>query len=220
MENEKKEQQQKEQQQEEQQQEEQQEKIELLREWLTLEKYSFKIMVAVAVLADENRAFRGKISELCNELGIQPKGANPPKIKECLKMLEEEGYVKLIVDKDTYTVSFARTMEKNKDIIRLKKIYYQLIREKGGKDAWGNMLKVFLELLELSEDDIVTYKQIGEKIGVGEKTVERCVKKICGMDFDGLFFSKQRVTENVDGQYFCKGQTYGKRLSFSSMSEI
>ena len=43
--------------------------LEFAEEWLELEKYHFKILAVVTILADEKRAFRGKISDLCECLG-------------------------------------------------------------------------------------------------------------------------------------------------------
>ena len=47
--------------------------ITMLGEWLPLDKSYFKILAVVAVLADSNLAFRGRLKDLCEEIGIKSK---------------------------------------------------------------------------------------------------------------------------------------------------
>ena len=51
------------------------EEIEFCEEWLTLKKYYFKILTMVTVLADNQKAFRGKLKDLCDSLDIQSSSA-------------------------------------------------------------------------------------------------------------------------------------------------
>ena len=84
--------------------------LEFAEEWLELEKYHFKILTIVTILADEQRAFRGKLSDLCENIGIQNSSANRAKIKNSLTILAENDYIRLIIDKDIYTVSLAQAI--------------------------------------------------------------------------------------------------------------
>ena len=52
------------------------EELEFFEEWLSLEKYHFKILTMITVLADNKRAFRGKLSDLCQNLSIQNSSVN------------------------------------------------------------------------------------------------------------------------------------------------
>ena len=40
------------------------------KEWLKLEKYNFKLLTLVAVLAQNHLAYRGTVAEMCDYLGI------------------------------------------------------------------------------------------------------------------------------------------------------
>ena len=42
--------------------------LEFSQQWLTLDKYPFKIITMVTVLADNQKAYRGKLSDLCQYL--------------------------------------------------------------------------------------------------------------------------------------------------------
>lgn len=191
-------------------------------EWLELEKYQFKIMTVITVLADNNRAFRGKLSELCKEMSIQASGGNTKKIKNTLDCLCEQGYITILQDKDIYNVSLARAAEQSKKITTIKKSWYKLIREakKNGKTdaAWETMLKVFVVLLDYTEkntEDLHTYKEIAEKIGVQQTTVRRCVEGICAIDF--VDFEIMREVVNVkdeEGKYTGLGQHYFRGVNF------
>ena len=61
--------------------------IQIAEEWLELKKYDFKILVITTVLADEKRAFRGKLSVLCEYLEIGNSSANKNKIKSSEQFL-------------------------------------------------------------------------------------------------------------------------------------
>lgn len=60
------------------------EEIEFLNEWVSLEKYHFKIITMVTVLADNQKAYRGKLSDLCQYLSIKPVTVNINNIKSAL----------------------------------------------------------------------------------------------------------------------------------------
>ena len=46
--------------------------LEFCEEWLLLRKYYFKLLTVVTVLADNKKAFRGQLKDLCEYLQIQP----------------------------------------------------------------------------------------------------------------------------------------------------
>ena len=95
--------------------------IEFSKEWLNLKKYHFKILTMVTVLADNKKTYRGKISDLCQYLTIQPSSANIKNIKSAIECLAENGYITITIDKDIYTISLSKATEKNQNIIKIKK---------------------------------------------------------------------------------------------------
>lgn len=189
--------------------------LEFFGEWLPLEKYHFKLLTMITVLADNDRAFRGKLSDLCRSLAIQPSAGNVNKMRKSLVYLEDNGYIRTIEDDRIFTISLAAAAEKSKKIIKIKKAWYKLIRETRSEAAWESVLKVFLILWEMPKDETITYKQIGERISLSSSTVERCVKTICSIDFGDFRYKKTCINEkDSEGNICGKGQTYEKVLLF------
>ena len=193
------------------------EEIEFLEEWLSLEKYHFKILTMITVLADNKRAFRGKLSDLCHCLSIQNSSVNTSKIKATLVSLTEDNYINTIIDKDIYTISLTKAAEKSKNIIKIKKAWYKLIRETESTAAWESVLKVFLVLIELPQgkDQTVTYEEIGNTIKCSKSTVARAVKTICNIDFKEFKFEKETIKERQkNGSYRTIGTIYRQGIYF------
>lgn len=194
--------------------------LEFAEEWISLQKYPFKILAIVTVLADDKKAFRGTLNDLCDNLGIQRSSGNKNKIKETLKILESKEYIRLIIDKDVYTISLSKSMEKSKKIIRIKKAWYKLIREMPCSAAWENSLKVFLTILEFRSEKIYTYKEIGEKVGLSKSTISSCMTALKKVDFGDLLLDinteKEKYHDNESGEteFRTKGQTYQPMLIF------
>ena len=63
--------------------------IEFCEEWLSLKKSHFKIIAVATVLADNKRAFRGSLNDLCAEIGVNPSSVNKRNIKTINNMLIE-----------------------------------------------------------------------------------------------------------------------------------
>lgn len=196
------------------------EEIEFLEEWLTLEKYNFKIITMITVLADNQRAFRGKLSDFCQSLSIQTSSPNIKKIKATLAALEKNSYINIMIDKDIYTISLAKAAEKSKNIIKIKKAWYKLIRETKSAAAWESVLKVFLVLLEQPQgkNKTITYEQIGSLVKCSKATVDRAVKTICSIDFKDFKFQKNIIKEMYDTEtgkaYKTLGTVYMQGIYF------
>lgn len=191
------------------------EEIEFCEEWLTLKKYYFKILTMVTVLADNQKAFRGKLKDLCDSLDIQSSSANIQKIRESINFLAENDYIKVIVDNNIYTISLAHAAEKSKKVIKIKKTWYKLIRESEGAASWENTLKVFLVITELASEEIIKYAEIAEKTGIKNRTVQSCVKTISSIDFEDFQITKKKYTrKNADGTYISYGQIFDKGMRF------
>lgn len=190
--------------------------LEFLEEWFLLEKYEFKVLTIITVLSDNKRAFRGKLSDLCNELSISNCSKNKETIKNSLLFLEKNDYIKVIIDNDIYTISLARAAEKSKNIIKIKKAWYEIIRNADCEASWESLLKVFLKVLELSQDKIYTYEQIGKLTNLSKTTVERCVKTIKKLKFDDKMIKIEPIrTKNNKNEYRTKGQTYTQVYDWS-----
>lgn len=71
------------------------EELEFLEEWFLLKKYEFKLLTIITILSDNKRAFRGKLSDLCNELSISNCSKNKETIKNSLLFLKKMITLKL-----------------------------------------------------------------------------------------------------------------------------
>lgn len=196
------------------------EELEFFEEWLILEKYNFKILTMITVLADNQRAFRGKLSDFCQNLSIQTSSLNIKNIKAALVYLEENRYINIMIDKDIYTISLAKAAEESKNIIKIKKAWYKLIRETKSTAAWESVLKVFLVLLEQPQgkNKAITYEQIGAMVKCSKATVERAIKTICSIDFKDFKFQKDVIKEKYDTEngkaYKTLGTVYIQGINF------
>ena len=183
--------------------------IEFSKEWLALEKCYFRILTMVTVLADQNRAYRGTLKNFCSELGIQNSSLNRENIKVSLNALAEKGYLKFEIDKSIFVIYLTAAAEKNKDIKKIKRAWYELIRNSNSEASWENVLKVFLAIFEIPSDEIITYEKIGNSAGISSTTVSRCIKTICSIKFDSKMLMRETKKEKlVDGKYITLGQTY------------
>lgn len=197
------------------------ETFEFFEEWLPLEKYHFKILTVITILADNQRAYRGTLKQFCAELNIGTSSVNQQKICGALTYLAEKEYVQLIKDDNIYTVSLAKAAEKSKNIIKIKKAWYTLIREyhtnknNDCPTAWESILQVFLLLLELKDNQIYTYKELGEKLNISESTVSRCIRALKKIDFKDFAIDVQVVKEKAaDGSFRTQGTTYNQFIKF------
>ena len=86
--------------------------LEFTEDWLPLEKCNFRILTMISVLADNHRAYRGTLKELCAELGIGNSSTNIQGIKNCLTFLENNNYIKVVKDNTRYTISLSFSAER------------------------------------------------------------------------------------------------------------
>lgn len=181
-----------------------------------MEKYHFKIITIAVILADNNGTFRGTLKEFCNSLQIKPSSVNITNIKNSLSFLNNNNYIKLIVDKNIYTVSLVSATEKSKHIIKIKRTWYNLIRENHGDAAWESVLKVFLVLIDLKSGEIISYKDIGNATKFSKSTVDRCVKVLDKIDFKDFRFKRKTITKKdiETDTYYTLGQIYDRVIWF------
>lgn len=191
--------------------------LEFPEEWLSLSRYQFKIVALATVLADDKKAYRGTLSDLCDCLGIGNFSANKVKIRGLLQDLEANEYIKLIEDKGIYTISLAASIQKSKKITKIKKAWYELIKEKSnnGAPSWENTLRVFLILIDMTTIKITTYNEIGKRLGLSKSTIQNCVKVLKKIKFDDFAIETRVIKEKLDnGEYRTIGQEYMQVVNF------
>jgi len=87
-------------------------------EWLLRQKYEFKILTLIAVLADNNLAYRGTLKDMCEFFGVKPGDSkNNNNIKAAIDKLEADGLLKQIKDGRTFTLTLSKKGEQRKRVI-------------------------------------------------------------------------------------------------------
>lgn len=151
----------------------QQEEAGFEKEWLTLEKYNFKLLTLVSVLAQNHLAYRGTVADMCQYLGVANQTKNRRMITEAIVYLEEKGMVKTLVDGKIYTITLSVKAEKKKDVIVIQKKWIEMVQGLKSKGVtWDNVLRVWLYLIA-NEEEIITSKKIAEDLHMDEKMIKR-----------------------------------------------
>lgn len=189
--------------------------IEFLEEWLPLEKAEFRLLSMITILSDNNRAFRGTLKTFCEELCIDTSSGNIKRLKNSLNQLAVADFIKIIIDKDIYTISLAKAAEKSKNIIKIKKAWYQLIKDTPSEAAWENVLKVFIKLLEFAPASIHKEQEIADELNISVSTVKRAIKTLKQIDFkDFRFKIEPKIEKLPDGKFRTLGNTYSQAIIF------
>lgn len=151
-----------------------------------MEKYDFKILTLIAVLAENKLAYRGKIKDMCEFLGVKTGQSRTNKaIKDAIDKLEKEEYIYAVKDKQTYTLTLRVKAEKKKEIIKIQKKWIQMVKDADSKGAsWDNILRVWLYLID-NKKEIITNKDISEALDMDIKMITR-IKKILTEDLKAI----------------------------------
>lgn len=189
--------------------------FEILEEWLSLEKAEFRMLSLIAILSDSNRAFRGTLSTLCKELSIGASTVNKERLKNNLYQLAAADLITIIKDNNVYTISLAKAAEKSKNIIKIKKAWYQLIKDTPSEAAWENVLKVFIKLLEFAPASIHKEQEIADELNISVSTVKRAIKTLKQIDFQDFRFKiEPKIEKLADGKFRTLGNTYSQAIIF------
>ena len=188
------------------------------KEWLTTQNYQFKILVMIAVLAENHLAYRGKLKDMCEFLGVKPSAYNNGKIKEAIEALEKKGDIKYIKEGQTWTLTLSVKAEKKQRVVRIKKGWISAIQKYQGpigqEIAWENILKVLVYLIA-DKQDIKTYKKISNDLNLDETCVKRAIYALDGIDFGDLAITRKLAWfKNKDDEFRIKGQHIDTWLTF------
>ena len=174
------------------------------KEWLKLEKYNFKLLTLVAVLAQNHLAYRGTVAEMCDYLGINNQTKNRKAITTAIAQLEKKGMIKTILDGKVYTITLSVKAEKKKDVIVIQKKWIEMVQGLTTGVTWDNVLRVWLYLIA-NEEEIITSKKIAADLGISERKVAR-IKDVLVNDLKAI--KCQDRYKKTSGANFTKlGQT-------------
>ena len=175
------------------------------KEWLKLEKYNFKLLTLVAVLAQNHLAYRGTVAEMCEYLGVDNQTKNRKAITTAIEQLEKKGMVKTILDGKVYTITLSVKAEKKKDVIVIQKKWIEMVQGlKSRGVSWDNVLRVWLYLIA-NEEEIITSKKIAADLGMTKRMVDR-IKVVLVNDLQAIK-CQNRSKKISEGNFKKLGQT-------------
>ena len=174
------------------------------KEWLKLEKYNFKLLTLVAVLAQNHLAYRGTVAEMCEYLGVDNQTKNRRAITTAIEQLEKKGMVKTILDGKVYTITLSMKAEKKKDVIVIQKKWIEMVQGLTTGVTWDNVLRVWLYLIA-NEEEIITSKKIAADLGMTKRMVDR-IKVVLVNDLQAIK-CKNRSKKISEGNFKSLGQT-------------
>lgn len=157
-------------------------------DWLTVQNYQFKILVMVAALAENHLAYRGKLKDMCEFLGVANLTNNTKKIKDAIAALENSGDVKVIRDGHTWTITLSVKAERKSKIIKIRNGWIKAIQNYDSKDnsvSWENILKVLVYLCA-DKTEIKRYDTIGSALNISADTAKKAVTALDGIDFGDI----------------------------------
>ena len=174
------------------------------KEWLKLEKYNFKLLTLVAVLAQNHLAYRGTVAEMCEYLGVDNQTKNRRAITTAIEQLEKKGMVKTILDGKVYTITLSVKAEKKKDVIIIQKKWIEMVQGLTTGVTWDNVLRVWLYLIA-NEEEIITSKKIAADLGMTKRMVDR-IKVVLVNDLQAIK-CRNRSKKISEGNFKSLGQT-------------
>lgn len=188
-------------------------------DWLTVENYRFKILVMIAALAENHLAYRGKLKDMCDFLGVGNTTSNTSKIKEAIAALERTGDIKTIKDGHTWTITLTVKAERKSRVIKIRNAWIKVIQQYKCEDkksvSWENILKVLVYLCA-DKTEVKRYDTIGKALNISPDVAKRAVAALDNIDF-GDITVKRKIAwlKKTDDEYRVIGQKYDVGFDFT-----
>ena len=148
----------------------------------------------VAALAENHLAYRGKLKDMCDFLGVGNSSSNTNKIKAAIETLEKNGDIKCIKDGHTWTITLSVKAERKSKIIKIRNGWIKAIQnykcEEGKSVSWENILKVLVYLCA-DKTEVKRYDMIGKALNVSEDVAKRAVNALDGIDFGDIVVKRK-----------------------------
>ena len=187
------------------------------KDWLTVQNYQFKLLVMIAVLAENHLAYRGKLKDMCAFLGVKSSAYNNKKIQEAISKLEAKGDILVVREGQTWTLTLSVKAERKQKIIRIKNAWIAAIQKyqapEGKEIAWENVLKVLVYLCA-DKDEVKKYDKIAADLELSEMAVKRAVWALDGIDFGDLDVKRKLAWIKKNDEFKVIGQKIDVGLKF------
>ena len=191
-------------------------------EWLQVKNYELKILILTSILAENNLAYRGTLSNICEWLGVKSYNRTNEKIKEAISSLQSQGYLFYKLDGRTYTLTISEKGMKQKQIVKIRKAWiaaFKAYKADNNSIDWIKILKVFVYLYSRQGSSLITRDIIASDLNISTSTVTKAVKAICECDLSGIKVTKETVKERYKTAKNVYYYNLGSDISFYIMFE-
>jgi hypothetical protein len=158
----------------------------------------------VAALAENHLAYRGKIKDMCEFLGVSNQTNNTKKIKDAIEALEKSGDVKVIRDGHTWTITLSVKAERKSKIIKIRNGWIKAIQQyqcaEGKSVSWENILKVLVYLCA-DNTEVKRYDMIGKALNISADAAKRAVWALDGIDFGDIEVKRKTAWLKKNEEY-------------------
>ena len=189
-------------------------------EWLTVKNYEFKILVMIACLAENHLAFRGKLKDMCEFLGVSNQTNNVKKIQEAIKALEEKKDILVVKEGYTWTLTLTNKCFSKERTKKIRNTYvkaiqnYKPIDKNNDSVSWESILKVLVYLCA-DKREIKRYDEIAKALGIGKDTVRNAVLALDNIEFNDMSIKRSLAWfKTEDGEFKVNGQKFEVGLKF------
>ena len=163
--------------------------------WLSVANYKFKILVMISCLAQNHLAFRGKLKDMCDFLGVGNTTSNTKKINEAINQLEAKGDIIKVKEGYTYTLTLTNKAYNKAKVKRIRNAWVSAIQgyepeDKHNSVSWETVLKVLVYLMADKREN-VRYDEIGKDLGIEKDTVRKAVKALQTIQFEDIILKKK-----------------------------
>jgi hypothetical protein len=188
--------------------------------WLTVKNYEFKLLVMIACLAENHLAYRGKLKDMCEFLGVGNSTPNRNKIKEAIAALSEKGDIIVLQEGHTWTLTLTNKCFSKDRVKKIRNTYiqaiqnYQPVDKNNDSVSWWNVLKVLVYLCA-DKREVKRYDEIATALGIGRDTVRNAVLALDRIEFNDMSIKRKLAWfKTQEGEFKINGQKIEVGLKF------
>ena len=189
------------------------------KDWIAIEDYQFKILLLTSFLAENNLAYRGTLTNMCDWLGIVNAPKNTKNIKKAIEELKKKEYIFYNKEGQIHHISITNKGFKSKKVVKIRKQWIDIIKQYNiAKDckvnrSWDTMTKVLISILDKFQEEknyldfnngfIVTMGEIQEDVNKSKQTISNAIDKLTECNFGSSLVIKKKIerAKNKNNEY-------------------
>ena len=179
--------------------------FEFSKEWITSTDYELKVLMLIVILAENNLAYRGTLTTMCDWLNLTHHNNTYQRISEAIESLDRKQYVHHIQEGRIHTLSISNKGLKDKKSIKIRKAWIKTIRnyreeipDSNISVDWSKIVKVFIYCC-CDMREVRSNTNRATEMGISKDTFRRCLNVLKSLRFDGLQFNT-RVVKHYDNE--------------------